>query len=385
MFRRVSNSTLAHLLLLSVVLVWGATFVLVKDALTDASPLLFNLLRMALAFVVLVIVNHRTIKHITRKSLLSGLIVGLFLAAGYQFQTSGLARTTPAKSAFITGLVVVFVPLLTAIPILRPANTHAPRYAALLGALLAFSGLFLLTTPAGTSWQNLFTSISTGDLLTLACSVAFACHLLSLAHTSKLMPAGQLATLQIGAAAAIMLITLPLAERPHLTITPRLIIALAVTSLLATAAAFTIQSWAQQHLPPTHTAVLLTLEPVFAYLTSLIFLHENLNDHRSLTGAALILTGIICTEFFSSPTPATPIAPSSPDARQRICQIFASKTVENPRHLRLQRTVQRLYLKFGAPIQVHRRKCTKKEVTHHLWTHRRALLRACWIVSAVAG
>jgi drug/metabolite transporter (DMT)-like permease len=300
--RRLSDSTLAHILLLAVVFVWGATFVLVKDALLDASPLLFNLLRMTLAFIVLVVVNRRQLRHINRRALISGLIVGLFLGAGYQFQTTGLALTTPAKSAFITGMVVVFVPLLTIVPAFRSYNTPAPRWAAAIGALLAFSGLLLLTTPAGTSWQNLFASIGLGDILTLACALAFAGHLIALSHASSQVHTGQLATLQIGVAAAFMAITLPLGGRPHLAVTPRLLIALAVTSLLATAAAFTIQSWAQQHLPATHTAILLTLEPVFASLTSFLLLNERLG-RRSLCGAALILAGIASIELLSAASP----------------------------------------------------------------------------------
>ncbi|MCU1324025.1 MAG: EamA/RhaT family transporter [Acidobacteriaceae bacterium] len=300
--RRISDSTAAHLLLLAVVAVWGATFALVKDALQDVSPLLFNLLRMSLAFVALAVINHRHLRNLSRRTILCGLVVGIFLAAGYQFQTAGLARTTPAKSAFITGLVVVFVPLFTVFPALRPAGTHAPRWNAALGALLAFSGLLLLTTPAGTHFKEIFSTIGLGDLLTLACAMAFAGHLLALAHTSPGLPAGQIATLQIGFAAVLMAVTLPLGGAPHISVTPRLLIALAVTSLLATAAAFTIQSWAQQHLPPTHTAILLTLEPVFAYLTSLLFLHESLGS-RSLTGAALILAGIACIELLSGAPP----------------------------------------------------------------------------------
>ncbi len=100
-----------------------------------------------------------------------------------------------------------------------------------------------------------------------------------------------------------MAITLPLGGTPHLSLTPRLIIALAVTSLLATAAAFTIQSWAQQHLPPTHTAILLTLEPVFAWLTSFLILHEHLGP-RSLLGATLILARYRLTELLLSRHPA---------------------------------------------------------------------------------
>jgi drug/metabolite transporter (DMT)-like permease len=299
---RLSPSTLAHLLLLAVVAVWGATFVLVKDSLSDASPLLFNLLRMTLAAIALAIINRRHLRSVTLPTLAAGAVVGLFLAVGYQFQTAGLARTTAAKSAFITGLVVVFVPLLTAIPAIRPASAHAPRASAYLGAFLAFSGLLLLTTPAGTTFSNLSTSIGLGDLLTLLCAIAFAGHLLSLAHTSSRIPIPQLATLQIVFAAALMLLTLPLGGPIYLNLTPRLVIALAIASLLATAAAFTIQSWAQQHLPPTHTALLLTLEPVFAWLVSFLFLHERLS-HRSLAGAALILAGILLTELLPTPEP----------------------------------------------------------------------------------
>jgi len=263
---------------------------------------------MALAFIALAIVNHRQLRSINRRSARSGFIVGLFLAAGYQFQTTGLAHTTAAKSALITGLVVVFVPLFTVLPALRPSGTPPPRRTSAIGVILAFSGLLLLTTPAGTSWQNLFSSIGLGDLLTLFCAVAFAAHLLSLAHASREIPTAQLATLQIGAAALLMAITLPLGGRPHLTLTPRLVTALVITSLLATAAAFTIQSWAQQYLPPTHTAILLTLEPVFACITSFLVLHEHLG-RRSLFGAALILTGIAFIELFPSnaPIPMYPI------------------------------------------------------------------------------
>jgi len=297
-------------------MLWGVTFAVIKDALHDASPLLFNLLRMTLAAIALVIVNHRHLRNITREAVVAGAIVGLFLAAGYQFQTSGLARTTAAKSAFITGLVVIFVPLLTALPGLRPASAPPPGVATILGALLAFSGLLLLTTPAGTSWSTLLTSIGLGDVLTLICAFAFAGHLLALAHTSPKVPIPQLATLQISFAALIMAITLPLGGSIYLSMTPRLIIALAVTGLLATAAAFTIQSWAQQHLPPTHTALLLTLEPVFAWLTSFLFFGERLGS-RSVTGAVLILGGILLIELFSSTQPISehPVEGLSPGIR----------------------------------------------------------------------
>ena len=293
----------AHLLLLAVAALWGSTFVLVKDALNDASPLVFNLLRMALAFICLAIVYRQHLKHITRASLAAGAIVGACLAAGYQFQTAGLARTTPSKSAFITGMVVVLVPLLSAIPGLRSKGARAPRWNAWAGAFLAFGGIVLLTTPAQAG-KSFVSGINLGDMLTLGCAIGFALHCIALAHTSSRIDLPQLATLQIGFCALFMVVTLPLDGHLYLHVTTRLVAALLIASILATAAAFTIQSWAQQHLPATHTALILTLEPVFAWATSFLVLGERLHARAAL-GALLVLSGIAFTELLSTPVAAT--------------------------------------------------------------------------------
>src|SRR5579859_6873590 len=137
----------AYLLMLFVVAVWGSTFVLIKGALAHATPAAFNLVRMTLAFAVMAVGYHRYWRGIRRWQVLSGILVGLCLATGYQFQTLGLARTTPSKSAFITGMMVVFVPLLSAIPALRPPGGRIPRWSAFVGAALAFAGILLLTAP----------------------------------------------------------------------------------------------------------------------------------------------------------------------------------------------------------------------------------------------
>ena len=291
--------TLAHILLLATALVWGATFTLVKAAIADVSPLLFNLLRMTLASVVLAVINRRHLREVTRPQLLAGALAGLFLGAGYQFQTLGLGRTTPAKCAFITGMLVVLVPIFTLVPAIRPAGTPRPSVLAGIGTLLGFAGLLLITTPAGTVLRDLASSMAPGDLIAFVGAVAFAAHLLTLAHTSHSMPAGLLATLQVSFATLTMLITLPL-EHMHAALTSPVIVALAICSLLGTVAAFTIQSFAQQVLPPTHTVLILTFEPVFAWITSLLFFHEVLG-RRALLGAALILAGIAVVELLPGP------------------------------------------------------------------------------------
>jgi len=303
-----SRSLRAHLLLLCVVCVWGCTFVVVKDALADVSPLLFNLLRMILAFACLALFYRGHLGRINRRSLLAGATVGFCLAMGYQFQTAGLRLTTPSKSAFITGMVVVLVPLLSAVPILRPrvsgsgSASAAPRWNAWCGALVAFLGIVLLTTPAGSGFA--LRGIHLGDVLTFGCAIGFSLHVLALAHLSPRIPFEQLAILQIGFCALFMAITMPWLEHPWIHWSARVVIALLVTALLATAAAFAVQSWAQKYLPATHTALILALEPVFAWITSFLFLSERLS-RRSATGALLILAGIAVTELIPAPVQPT--------------------------------------------------------------------------------
>ena len=274
----------AYLLMLFVVAVWGSTFVVIKGALADATPAAFNLARMTLAFAVLAVAYHRSWRGIHRGQLAAGALVGLCLAVGYQFQTTGLARTTPSKSAFITGLVVVLVPLFSSIPFLRPPAARPPRWNAFLGAALAFTGILLLTAPAAPHSPALslasllpdLASINLGDVLTFGCAIGFAFHCIALSHVSPRVAFQPLALLQIGFCAIFMAISLPLIERPHIAWTPRVLIALTIAAVLATAAAFSIQSWAQSILPSTHIALLLTMEPVFAWIASFLFMHERL-------------------------------------------------------------------------------------------------------------
>jgi drug/metabolite transporter (DMT)-like permease len=303
----------AYLLMLFVVAVWGSTFVLIKGALADATPAAFNLVRMTLAFLVLAAAYRAAWRGIRRWQIASGALVGLCLAAGYQFQTIGLVRTTPSKSAFITGLVVVLVPLFSAIPGLRLPGARLPRWNAFLGAALGFLGILLLTAPAAAarpapasvldSIAGLLpdlSSINIGDLLTFGCAIGFAFHCIALGHISPRIGFRPLALLQVGFCAVFMAISLPFIEHPHLAWTPRLLIALGIAAVLATAAAFSIQSWAQSVLPSTHIALLLTLEPVFAWITSFLITGERLGL-RPASGALLILTGIALTELVPQP------------------------------------------------------------------------------------
>lgn len=302
-----SRSLRAHLILFFVVAVWGSTFVLVKDALRDVTPLLFNTLRMALAFLCLAVLYRQEWRKITRSGWRSGFLVGLALAIAYHFQTSGLKLTTPSKSAFITGLTLVLVPIVSAVPGIRADDAAAPTWNAWLGVAIAFVGVAFMTAPAeGGSWLPDLTGIGLGDWLTLGCAVAFTLHIIFQDRVSdkgtdrhaghEPIPFKQLALLQLGFCALLMAISTPLLEKPHVHFTPLVVAALAIESVLATALAFTVQSWVQQFLAPTYLVLIYALEPVFAWATSLLVLHQGLSA-RSGCGAGLILIGVLTGEF----------------------------------------------------------------------------------------
>jgi drug/metabolite transporter (DMT)-like permease len=301
-----SQKLRAHLLLFGVVVVWGSTFVLVKDALGDISPLLFNLIRMALASVCLAVAYRKHLRHLNRETVIGGAVAGFFLAVGYQFQTAGLALTTPSKSAFITGLTVVLVPLLSVIPSLRAPGSARPGWNAYAGAVVAFAGIALLTAPGLLSGEASLSAlgVNLGDILSLCCALGFAFHLLTLAHLASRIQFEQLGLLQVAFCTVFMAISTPLLDRSRFHLTPVLAIALLVGAVFGTAVAFTVQSWAQQHLAATHTALIVAAEPVFAWITSLLFLHEGLGG-RSALGALLVLAGIGLTELFTAPLGGT--------------------------------------------------------------------------------
>lgn len=145
-----------------------------------------------------------------------------------------------------------------------------------------------------------FSSINLGDVLTLGCAIGFTFHCMALGRVSPKIDFRVLAILQVGFCAVFMALSLPLIEHPHIMWTPRLALALAIAAVLATAAAFSIQSWAQSILPATHMALLLTLEPVFAWITSFAVMGDRLGL-RAASGALLILAAIALTELVPQP------------------------------------------------------------------------------------
>jgi drug/metabolite transporter (DMT)-like permease len=277
--------------LVAVALIWGATFVLVKQALDNISTLLFLTIRFGVAAVALALLFGSRARadlrnpHILWPSLGGGAIAGFCLFSGYVLQTFGLKYTTAAKAGFITGLYIPLVPVLGAI-----AYRRKPQLLEVLGVTSAFVGMALMTV------QSDILSIGIGDFLVMCCAVAYAFHILVLGHFAVQASTPVLTVAQIATSAILGLSTFWWAETPRVRWTLDVWLAIGVTSLLATALAFAIQTWAQQYSSPTRTALIFSTEPVFAWATSYVLLKEGLSG-RGIVGGLLILAGILVVEL----------------------------------------------------------------------------------------
>jgi drug/metabolite transporter (DMT)-like permease len=253
---------------------YGATFVVIKSALEDIQPLSYVAWRYVIGSVVLLLVAFPRGRDIWRH----GAITGLALYVGYALQTSGLALTSASNSALITGLYVVFTPLLTGL-----FHRKAPTPWVLGAALAAFCGIFLLTYTDGLS-------LTRGDLLTLGCAVVFALHIIALARWAPLHPVVPFTTAQLTVTALLAYPVAVIVDGPGLPASS-VWVALLVTGLGVGVGAFLLQVWAQTVLGASTAAVILAAEPAFAVATAWVVLGERL-DAAGWAGTVLIVAAI---------------------------------------------------------------------------------------------
>ena len=288
--------------LIAVTAVWGFTFPIVKCAVQrcpdiraglglasvehPTTPLMFLALRFAIAATLVGAASVGALRTLTRKQVMIGGFIGLALAGTFILQTFGLQRTTASNAGFLTGLYVILTPLFGAAFLRRlpPATTMA-------GALLAVAGLLLIASPSGIA-------LGLGDALVLGCAAMAAIHLLLLGRFAGAAPVRALATLQLGVVAVVCGVASVAAEREPVPTESGVWAAIAITALLASAAAFVIQTGAQRFIPPARAAVILVMEAPFAALFGFLMLGEHLGA-RGLIGAALILSGMLVAELFA--------------------------------------------------------------------------------------
>jgi drug/metabolite transporter (DMT)-like permease len=276
----------AELILASVTIFWGATFPIVKDAITEIPVMAFLWIRFAMAAILLAcLTGKKGFATLDRRGWLIGIILGTLLALSYIFQTFGLERTSSSNAGFLTGLGIVWVPLLAGPLLKKPA-----AFGSKVGVGFALLGLLLLT------WHTPWT-INFGDLLVVICSIFIALHILGLDLFTKGYDGKALTFVQITTAAFIYLIGSLIFEPtswPQVW-TGSLVFAFVITALFATVYAFWAMTTFQNRTTPTRAALIYTLEPVFAAIFSIWLAGDRLTP-IGWVGGGLIVAGMIFAE-----------------------------------------------------------------------------------------
>ena len=275
--------------LLGITIIWGTTFVIIKDALESVGPLTFLALRFGLAALALCVLFLSRRPALNATNLRAGLVLGSLLCAGYALQTAGLQLTSAARTAFVNGMQVVLVPLVVAIPLRR----HVPR-GVWVGVGLATLGLALLSIGPALLAGG-FDTVR-GDLLVLIATVLFAWHIVLTGEFGPHVDAPLVTLLQMAWVSVVCFVGAGLFEQPSLDAMRSVLGAAAFTGVFATSLAYTVQMAAQRHTSATHAALIFSGEPVFGALFAVVFAGEVLGP-AALVGCGLILAGMLVAQF----------------------------------------------------------------------------------------
>ena len=255
-----NNKITAKIGLILVTIIWGVTFILVKQALNNCPPFIFATLRFGIATILAVAIVNRKLFELSINELRGGIICGFLLFIGYSFQNFGLIYTTASKSAFITSVSVILVPIL-----LITFKLQEVRKRIWISVLFATLGLYLLILPGGDG-ANL------GDILTSGCAISFALHIIAqdnyIKKKIRLLP---FFCIQLGCVTFFSFVNAQIFESNDIIWSSQLLSAIIVTGVLATFAAFLIMIWAQKILNPSETAIIFSIEPLTAAIFATAF------------------------------------------------------------------------------------------------------------------
>ena len=276
------TTLLAAAALVALTACWGSTFFLIKDLLDRVPTLDFLALRFAVASLALLLVAPRALGRLSPQVRKHAVVLGALYGVAQILQTAGLAHTPASVSGFVTGLYVVCTPLLAA-AILR---TRIPP--------ITWTAVLLATVGLGVLALNGL-SIGYGELITLASAVLYALHIVGLGAWSTTQDAVGMTILQIMVIAALC--TLATAH-DGIVLPDRSSDWLSVVYMAVVVGALGLlgQTWAQAHLPPTRTAIIMSMEPVFASLFA-VWLGEEDVTTRLLLGGGMVLVAMLAVEL----------------------------------------------------------------------------------------
>jgi len=276
----------ADLLLLSVAIAWGVTFLMVQDAISTTPVYSFLFFRFALASLLMFFIAYKYLNFINKKTVIYGVILGVFLFSAFATQTFGLAYTQSSIVAFITGLNVICVPFLAYFIFKEKIRKNV-----LLGSFIAVFGLYLLTMSGTLTFEK-------GEFLTLICAFLFALQIIFTGKFSKEVNVFLLVLFQLITVAILSLIFSLLLEEKTFDISYNYAFfkAVIITAVFATVYAFLIQTYMQQFTTATKTAIIFAMEPVSAAIFAYITVNESLSATQ-VFGAILIVFATIIAEL----------------------------------------------------------------------------------------
>jgi drug/metabolite transporter (DMT)-like permease len=267
---------LAPWALLLVAASWGWAFVIMKESIARQSVNNFLFSRFALAVIVMILIRPQVFRFFDKDLVTRSAFAGTFLGAGYILQTLGLERTGAAITGFITGLYVVFTPVIAAF-VLKTRITQLTWGC----VALATIGLGLLSIRG---W-----SVGVGELLILACAFCFGAHIISLGKWSSGRDAYAMTVVQLATCTAMTGLA-SVAEGGYSPPPDWGVWATVVfTAVVCTAAAFMVQTWSQAHISTTKVAVILTMEVVFAAVFAILFGGETLTLQTAVGGILVLI------------------------------------------------------------------------------------------------
>ena len=284
------TSILASIGLVLAPLIWGISFVVVKDSLDYIGPVWMIAFRYTIAFVVLAAVLVRKFSLVNKKYILHGALLGAVLFSAYFFQTVGCAYTTAGKNAFLTTVYVILVPVFA-----WPLTHIKPRWYTALAAVLCLTGIGLLSLHKADG--SVFT-MNKGDALTLVCGIFYALHIVMTARWNQSQDALLLTVLQFGFCALYAFAVAPFFDGAISAATlcsPNVIWSLLFLGLGATLVGFVLQNVGLKYVPSALASLFLSLESVFGVISGALFLHEELTL-KLYIGCTLIFVSIIISE-----------------------------------------------------------------------------------------
>jgi drug/metabolite transporter (DMT)-like permease len=283
------HKSVPTILLLTVALVWGSTFAIMKDSLGRIDVNSFLAWRFILAAIIMALIRPQSFRHITPSFLLRGVIVGLLLGGGYIFQTFGLTLTTVAKAGFITGLYAIFVPLIAA------AGFHQKiSKIQWLAVGLASIGMGLLSLHGFT--------MGLGDFFVLIGALFYALHIIGLGRWSPDRDSYALAMIQMATVGLLALVG-SFKSGFHIPHDQGVWAVVIYSALAASAFAFMVQTWAQSFMSATSVGIILTMEYICAAAFGVILVHERLT-WRTIIGGACMMAGLYLVILFDESQPS---------------------------------------------------------------------------------